>query len=90
MVVERSTLLFWVNILLFIDSLIVAFSGFILKFVYLAGEKSGKAGIIFILDRFGWLTFHYWAAVLLVLLVIIHLVLNWRWIKGMFGNSFGK
>jgi len=64
MVMDRNKLLFWINILMFIDLIIVAISGF--------------AG----------LSFHSQAAVFLILLLIIHLILNWAWVKGMLRNIF--
>jgi len=66
-----------VDILMFIAFLVEAISGFILWFVLPRG--SGKS--IFILQRFQWLNMHDYFAIALVLLVLIHLILNWRWIK---------
>ena len=73
----------WIDIILFIDFIILASSGFILKFIYPAGEKSGKAGAIFLVDRFTWLRLHSITAIILTILVLIHIFLNWNWIKCM-------
>ncbi len=38
----------------------------------------------------GLLSMHIWLSVLLIILIIIHLILNWTWIKSMFRNIFKK
>ncbi len=80
----------WIDILLFIDFLILAISGFILKFLYLTGEGSGKAGVIFLFDRFTWLRIHNITAIIITLLVIVHIILNWNWIKSMLFKKQSK
>ena len=83
---------FLVDILLFVDFLLVAISGFVLKYVYPAGAKSGKAGTIFLFDRFEWLSIHDVVTIFFVALILIHLILSWNWIKSRFmlGNSEEK
>jgi hypothetical protein len=61
---NKQTLLFWVNILMFIDFIVVAFSGF------------GRVRNI-----------HFQAASLLIVLLVLHLILNWAWIKSKFGKK---
>jgi len=82
--VARLKVKFIVDILMFIDLLVLATSGFILKFVYPAGEMSGRMGVKFLFDRFGWLEVHDITSYIIVGLVIIHLTLNWPFIKTMF------
>ena len=88
---DRNKVNFWVDILMFIDFLIMAISGFILWFVYPAGKGSGgKAGVRFLLDRFGWMEIHKLLAVIFLVLVVIHLLLHFNWIKAMFKKSFSR
>ena len=87
---DRNKFKFSVDILMFLDFLILAISGFILMKVYPAGEKSGMAGVRFLLDRFAWLKVHDVTSILIMILLIIHLILNWNWIKGMFKQLFKK
>ena len=82
--VNKNKIQIVANILMFVDFLIVAGSGFILKYVYPAGKKSGQAGVIFLLDRFGWLKVHDVTTILFLIFVLIHLILNWVWIKSLF------
>jgi len=72
---------------LFIDFLVVAFSGAVLKFVYTAGQKSGSSGVVFLFGRFDWLKIHDLTALILVSLILVHLILNLSWIKHMFKGS---
>ncbi|MBU0958593.1 MAG: DUF4405 domain-containing protein [Nanoarchaeota archaeon] len=88
--VDKNKIKFLVDILLFVDFLIVAFSGFVMKYVYPVGEQSGKAGVIFLFDRFGWLGIHDIFTIVFVLLIIIHLALSWDWIKAMFKRLFSS
>jgi cytochrome b subunit of formate dehydrogenase len=84
---NKNKVKLYVDILMFLDFLILATSGFILKWIYPAGEKSGKAGVIFLFDRFAWLKIHNITSIIIVLLILIHLYLNWNWIKCMFVNA---
>lgn len=78
---------FLVDILMFIDFLLVAISGFVLKFVYPAGGRNGQIGVLFLFDKFTWLEIHDVTTILLVIFLIVHLILNWAWIKAMFRRS---
>ena len=78
---------FVVDVLMFLDFLIVAISGFVLLIVFPAGEQSGRAPA-FLLDRFGWLDLHNWGSIILIILILIHLILNFNWIKCMILNFF--
>ncbi|MBR9705942.1 DUF4405 domain-containing protein [Candidatus Pacearchaeota archaeon] len=73
----------WVDIVMFLDLLVVALSGFILWFVYPAGKHSGSAGVKFLFDRFKWLEIHNWVTVIFIILLLVHWTLNFAWIKSM-------
>jgi cytochrome b subunit of formate dehydrogenase len=87
---NKINLKFYVDGLLFLDFLVLAISGFILMWFYPAGEKSGRAGVLFLFDRFQWLKIHDVTAIILVVLLLIHLFLNWNWIQCMFINLINK
>lgn len=71
-----------VDILMFIDFLILTVSGFVLWKFLPSFSGSGKKSFIF--DRINWILIHDWAALIIVILVVIHLILNWRLIVCMF------
>jgi len=78
----------FIDILMFLDFLAVAFSGFVLWFVLPRG--SGKFGASFIFLRENWLSIHNIGSVILTLLLLLHLILNWSWIKCFIFKSLNK
>ena len=68
---------FLVDFLIFICFLIVAVSGFILW----DNESMGRGVLLGV---------HAWVSVVLVVLILVHLFLNWNWVKAMFRQVFGK
>ena len=88
-----------VNYILFIIlSLLGLFetvSGFILWFALPRGGGGwgrglGDEAVFWSLTRHMWIGLHDWVAVALVVVVIIHLVLHWKWIIYMTNSFFKK
>lgn len=74
-----------VFIALILPALIQAISGFILWRILPCGEgyRGGLGSNIkdvFIWDRNTWIDIHDVAAVVLLVIVIIHIILHWKWI----------
>lgn len=74
----------WVNIGLFITVLFQAISGLILKLVFphgpgFHGRFTGRSFLGF--DRGDWISMHNWVAIMLGLLVMLHIIHHWKWIK---------
>jgi len=91
--VRRATRNYIIFIALLLPALFQAVSGFVLWLVLPGGEgyRGGRGlagGDTFILDRHTWLDLHAWVAVSLLVIVVIHLILHWKWIiyvtKGFF------
>jgi len=78
---EKNKVKFWVDTGMAISFLIVAVSGFVLWLILPRG--SGKLGNSFIFLREQWLQIHNLSSVVLVILILVHLFLNWIWIKSM-------
>ena len=83
---DKNKIKFTVDFLMFINFLIIAVSGFILGLVLPSG--SGRLGNSFIFLREDWLFIHNLGSVLLTLLIVVHLILNWIWIKSIFKSIF--
>jgi len=83
---EKPKIKFLVDILLFIDFIIISVSGFVLFKILPRG--SGKISKSFLFLRETWILIHDWTALILVILVIVHLVLNINFIKYMIKNIF--
>lgn len=82
---KKSEVLFILAVLLFLLSLIEAISGFLLWLVIpRGGGKQGIDQVFWSLSRDTWIDIHDWAAVALVLIIIIHIILHWNWVKRMF------
>ncbi len=90
---SKARLNFWIDTLLLLALLGEAVSGFVLWLVLPAGGGfRGGRGLdtirSFIFTRHTWLAVHDWLAVLLVVGIVIHLALHWKWIvcmaKGLF------
>jgi len=80
---DKNKVKFLVDFSMFFVFLIIMISGFILWFVLPGGSKEGV-----LLKRNSWIMIHNWLSVLLIVLLLIHLILNWAWIKAMFRNIF--
>lgn len=83
--VAKARILYWVNILMAISFILVGYSG-IVKFgaIYL-GASIGLG-----LSRYTWTIIHDYSGVALVILVLIHLILNWAWLVAMTKSLFKK
>ena len=63
--------------IILIDFLLIMATGFVLKFM------GGRETFLY-LFRSEWAGIHFYASILLCVLIIIHLTLNWNWIVMMF------
>jgi cytochrome b561 len=79
----KNYILFIVLLLL---GLIQVVSGFLLWLVIPGGHRgfgispSGQLTGDFIWSRYTWIEIHDWTAIALVVVVIIHIILHWKWI----------
>ena len=97
---KRTTLNFILELVSFINLLGLAFIGFIMKYVlppgssgYGRGYRGGRGPSDGIKDflsitRHEWVDIHFYLACLFVILILVHLILHWNWIKGYFKSLF--
>ncbi|MFO8056248.1 MAG: DUF4405 domain-containing protein [bacterium] len=76
---------FWVEAAMFVSMLALGVTGLIMKYALppLRGQRQGTGlgpETLFGWDRHDWGDFHFWLAVILVALLVVHLILHWRWI----------
>jgi hypothetical protein len=83
---KKSEILFILAALLAILGLVEALSGFLLWFAIPrgGGRWGGAEQIFWGLTRDTWIDIHDWAAVALIVLVLIHIIYHWKWIVRMF------
>lgn len=75
---KRRQLHFIIDILAFVVFALMSSTGVLLH--YLLPPGSGRFASLWSLNRHEWGEFHFWLAVVLFVLLVIHLFLNWRWI----------
>lgn len=85
---NKNKVKFIVDLVMFVDFILLAFSGFVLKFILPRG--SGKFGATYFFLREDWLTIHDWTSLILIMGLILHLVLNWIWIKSIILSLFRR
>jgi hypothetical protein len=83
-------------IIMFLLGLTQAVSGFLLWLVIPGGHRGfgiGRSGqladITILWSRYTWIELHDWTAVALVVVVIIHIILHWKWIVDMIKKFLG-
>lgn len=73
-------------VLLFILGLFQAVSGFIMWFILPHGGGSRGTSVdstFLALSRTTWQVLHDWVAVALMVVVVIHIIIHWKWIVRM-------
>ena len=77
---KKNDWLYFVNALLFVDICSIFVIGLLLALVIPSG-RGGQAEKYFMgLHRHAWADLHYYLALFLVGLLILHVWLNWKWV----------
>lgn len=80
---KRTDWKYLIDALLFICIVIIAFIGFLMGLVLGRGSNVPESSKYFLgLHRHDWGDIHFYFSIAFTILVIIHLVLSWSWIKG--------
>jgi hypothetical protein len=77
---NKHLLKYLVDTLLFIDICSIAAIGFLMAFVIPSGPHGGGDKYFLWLHRHAWADIHLDLSVFLLVLLILHLWLNWTWI----------
>ena len=98
----RSTTNFILALVLFLNLLALAFTGYVMKYILPPGTGgvgrilhggSGR-GInvkeLWSMTRHEWGSIHFYLAVMFVVLMIIHIILHWTWIKCYVKSVFSR
>jgi len=95
--VKRGTLLYWIAVSALLLFLLQVFSGFVLWVAISGGDgfRGGRSDAqppgqeeFLALTRGDWIDIHHWAAVALLVIIGIHLFLQWRWIVSVTKRMF--
>jgi hypothetical protein len=96
---KRTTLNFIVDLISFIVFVGLAITGFIIKFILPPGtggrgrllhEGRGREEIknLLSMSRHEWGNIHFYLAIAFFILIIVHIILHWAWIKRYFKSMF--
>lgn len=80
---------FWLDITVFMTFMATAITGLMLWLLIPSGHGSGQL-IFYGLTRRQWVDIHNWIGLVMLLSVITHLVLHWRWIDCVMDRFLGK
>ena len=101
---KRSSLNFIIDSFSFLVLAGLAFTGFIMKFVLPPGTGGhgrgfrGGRGIeqvgervkyFWSMTRHEWGNIHFWLAAIFIVMMIVHIILHWGWIKNYFKSLLG-
>jgi len=92
---KKATRNYIVDLVMFVLIIVEAISGFVIWIVfprgggYMGGRGSGLVTeTSFLRARDTWIALHNWAAVALVVVVVLHLILHWKWVVHMTKKLF--
>jgi len=88
--VREKTQNYFLFVILFFLGLFQAVTGFVLWLAlpHGGGGRVGSTATFWSLSRDTWIDFHDWVAVVLVVMVITHIILHWKWIFYMTKSYF--
>lgn len=76
----KNNLLKVVNYLLYLSLTLLIGTGILLFWKLPPGREGGRGLSLLGWTRHEWGDFHFWVATIMVVLAVVHLALNWRWI----------
>lgn len=74
---KKSKKNFLIDIVAFVSFVFLVSTGIIMYYNLPAGSKTNS---IWGLDRHGWGDIHFWLAVVFLGILVLHLIMHWRWI----------
>ena len=98
---KRMTVNFIVDLISFLDLLALVCTGFIIKHIlppgsggghgqgYRGGRSAVEAKTFWSMTRHEWGDIHFVISVIFIVLMLVHLVLHWTWIKCTIRSMFG-
>ena len=75
------------NLLLYLSFCFIVGTGLLLEFKLVPGGQGGHGLTVLGMSRHEWGEWHFYVSLFFVLLVIIHLILSWGWLKRVAANK---
>ncbi len=76
----KNVLNFLIDLATFAVLSLLAATGLLLRFVLPPGSRGGRGLLLWGLDRHEWGDIHFWLAVALGILILVHVALHWSWV----------
>lgn len=100
MIVKRGSSNFIVDLVSFVNLLGLVVTGFIMRYIlppgtgargqeFRGGRGLGEVKYLWSMTRHEWGDIHFYLAVVFAILMCVHIVLHWSWIKGYLKSLFG-
>jgi uncharacterized membrane protein len=86
----RTALNFWVDLLTALAFAAMVGTGILAKWILPPGSRGGVGLTWLGQGRHFWGDVHFWVAVAMLVLVIIHVWLHWSWILSLWGRLVGR
>ncbi len=85
---RKAKLNFIVDSMGYLAFLFLISTGIIMEFILLPGRErvANDPTTLMSLSRHDWGEYHFWASVIFISAVVIHLFLHWSWLVGIFRN----
>ena len=83
---KRNTLNLVIDVVTLLNLLFLVVSGYLMEFTLPPREGAGVQRTLWGLDRHDWGDWHFWAAVLFVVLMLLHVALHWKWVCATIGR----
>jgi len=95
MSISKNRLNFWVDLLMFVDMLLITLIGLVMYYVLPPGSGGRHGGwglevksTFLGMSRHEWGDVHFIMALLLLAMLVLHIVLHWKWIVHQFKCTF--
>ena len=75
------------NLLLYLSFCVMAGTGFLMAFRLVPGSRGGGGLEVLGWNRHQWGDVHTWVSYLFILLIVIHLAINWTWLLRIAGQG---
>jgi hypothetical protein len=90
MKMKQTALKYLVDLLLFVDLCSISVVGILLGFVIPKGRVPDEDKYFLGLHRHEWGSIHLYLSLLMLVLLIVHIWLNWRWVEQVSRRLFEK
>lgn len=87
---NKAKINYIVDFLMFLSFLVTAVTGLVIFFFLPSGVKQGGYQEFLGIIKGTWSTVHDWAGIVMLVFVLIHFILHWKWIITMTKNLFKK